>query len=291
MQFDPKWGAALNIAALVLSAVAAGSIHLVGLSPELTAIIQGWALNLMVILTAANSVLHLYASTNPGPLAPPDITPVAKSLPPSALPKVAVVLALVTLALASGSPAFAQGANAPVKPVAHHRAHVPQPLPRPSAAALEAYAAATTSTTSATKPGQLTVAQAQTNPIALLQKFTVSDLQAALTDAQGQTPPDTTAASCYQALIPIVQSNVANPLPAGPGVFQAVQKIRDAKAMLANLQSPTGPLAALNTACAPLILDAQNTLLQLGITTGAVAATVATGGVASPLTLLPFKIP
>lgn len=137
--------------------------------------------------------------------------------------------------------------------------------------------------------GQISAAQAQNNPIAVIQTFTVNDLQAALADAQAQTPPDTTAANCYQALIPIVQSSVANPLPAGPGAFQAIQKIRDAKALLANLQSPTGPLAALNTACAPLILDAQNTLIQLGVTTGAVAATVATGGASS--LVLPFKLP
>jgi len=121
-------------------------------------------------------------------------------------------------------------------------------------------------------PGaKLTTAAVQSNPLALIKTFTVADLQAALADAKAQTPPDTAAANCYAALLTVVQSNVANPLPAGPGIFQALQKARDAKAVLANLQSPTGPLAGLNTACAPLVIDAQNTLLMLGVNVGLVA--------------------
>jgi hypothetical protein len=116
-----------------------------------------------------------------------------------------------------------------------------------------------------------TVAQVQQNPLVVLQQFTVADLQAALADAKAQTPPDTVAATCYAALIPFVQSQVQNPLPAGAGAFQALQKARDAKAYLANIQSPTGPLAGLNSACAPLVLDVQNTLLTLGISVGVIA--------------------
>ena len=116
-----------------------------------------------------------------------------------------------------------------------------------------------------------TAAQAQQNPLAVLQQFTVADLQAALADAKAQTPPDTVAATCYAALIPFVQSQVQNPLPAGAGAFQALQKARDAKAYLANIQSPTGPLAGLNTACAPLVLDVQSTLVTLGISVGIIA--------------------
>jgi len=130
---------------------------------------------------------------------------------------------------------------------------------------------------------QLTAVQVQQNPLALLRQFTVSDLEAALADANAQTPPDATAAACYKALLAVVQSNVANPLPAGPGIFQALQKARDAKALIANLQSPTGPLADLNASCAPLVLDAQNTLLALGVSVGLVAnpvgAPVAIAGV------------
>lgn len=120
-------------------------------------------------------------------------------------------------------------------------------------------------------PKKPSVAQAQQNPLLVLQQFTVADLQAALADAQAQTPPDTTAASCYQALIPFVQQQTQNPLPQGAGIFQALQKARDAKAYLANIQSPTGPLAGLNQACAPLVLDVQNTLLTLGVSVGVIA--------------------
>jgi hypothetical protein len=121
----------------------------------------------------------------------------------------------------------------------------------------------------------LSATQVQQNPLLLIKNFTISDLQAALNDADAQTPPDTAAAACYSALLTVVQSNVASPLPAGPGLFQALQKARDAKALIANLQSPTGPLSALNTACAPLVLDAQSTLLGLGVSVGLVASPVA----------------
>jgi hypothetical protein len=113
---------------------------------------------------------------------------------------------------------------------------------------------------------------ASTNPVALLQKFTVDDLTAALADALAQSPPDTTAADCYTALIPIVQSGVSNPLPTGVGAFQLFQKGRDLKSLIANMQSPNGPLVALNKACAPLVIDTQNTLIQLGVIGGVVLA-------------------
>ena len=125
-------------------------------------------------------------------------------------------------------------------------------------------------------------AQAQANPLLVVQQFTGDDLNAAIADAKAQNPPDTIAVNCYQALLPIVQGGVANPLPASPGVFQALQKARDAQALLANMQSPTGPLAGVNAACAPLVLAAQNTLVQIGIMTGAVAAKI---GLTLPLAL------
>jgi hypothetical protein len=145
--------------------------------------------------------------------------------------------------------------------------------------ASEAYAQA--------KTAKVTKAAATANPVVVLQTFTVADLKSALADANAQTPPDTVAANCYMALIPIVQSGATNPLPTGIGGFQLLQKGRDLKATIANLQSPTGPLAALNTACAPLIVDTQATLIQLGIIGGGVAAT---SGLTLPLTL-PLAIP
>jgi hypothetical protein len=132
---------------------------------------------------------------------------------------------------------------------------------------------------------KLTTAQALSNQVALIQSFTVADLQAALADAQGQTPPDTISASCYSALIPIVQSNVISPLPAGLGGFQALQKARDLQAFAASLSAPNGPLAPLVTACAPLILSVQNVLVGLGLKAGIVAGVATTGGVTLPIAL------
>ena len=139
--------------------------------------------------------------------------------------------------------------------------------------------------TSAATTAKLTTAQAIANQVALLQSFTVDDLQAALADAQAQTPPDTIAANCYSALIPVVQSNLANPLPAGLGGFQALQKTRDLQNMVANIQSPNGPLAPLVTACAPLILSVQNVLVGLGLKAGLVSGVAASGGLALPIAL------
>lgn len=143
------------------------------------------------------------------------------------------------------------------------------------------------------KPAQVTQAQAKSNPLVVLQTFTVTDLQAALADAEAQTPPDQAAVNCYSALIPLVQTGVANPLPTGLGAFQLLQKARDAKALLANVQSPNGPLSQINIACAPLVMDAQAVLIQLGIVGGTVAAT---GGLGLTLPailpgLLPFPLP
>lgn len=131
--------------------------------------------------------------------------------------------------------------------------------------------------TSAMAAPKITATAASANPLALLQNFTVADLQAALKDAQSNS--DTAAVNCYTAILAVVQSGVANPLPTAPGVFGALQKARDAKALLANLQSPTGPLSSLNIACAPLVLDAQTTLLAMGVTVGLVANPV--GGAAA----------
>jgi len=125
---------------------------------------------------------------------------------------------------------------------------------------------------------KVTTAQATANPLLLLQTFTETDLNAALADAQAQTPPDAPAVTCYTAVLAIVKTNVANPLPTTAGAFSALQKARDAKAMIGSLQAPNGPLAVLNNACAPLVMDAQNTLIALG---------VAVGLIANPITSVP----
>jgi hypothetical protein len=101
-----------------------------------------------------------------------------------------------------------------------------------------------------------------TNAVGALQSFTVADLQNAIGDAQAQTPPDTVAITCYNALLPAVEANVKNPLPAKAGVFMALQKARDladnGSVVLSSIQN--GPI---NTACAPLVLSTSQTLLGL----------------------------
>lgn len=135
----------------------------------------------------------------------------------------------------------------------------------------------------ATKPAAKTAApaaQTTVDPLAVIQKFTETDLTAALADATANN--DTAAINCYTALLPIVKSGVANPLPTSLGGFQLLQKARDLKTMLSNLQSPNGPLAQLNIACAPLVLDVQNTMVLLGVVGGGVALTGGAGGLALP---------
>jgi hypothetical protein len=122
--------------------------------------------------------------------------------------------------------------------------------------------------------------QTVANPLAVIQAFTEADLTAALADATANK--DTAAINCYTALLPIVQSGVANPLPTTLGGFELLQKARDLQSMLASLQSPNGPLSQLNIACAPLVLSVQNTLVLLGVVGGGVALTGGAGGLALP---------
>ncbi len=112
--------------------------------------------------------------------------------------------------------------------------------------------------------------------VAGLAAFTVADLQAASADAKAQTPPDVTAAQCYDFLASVVPTLQ---LPSGQqtvGAFVAFQKARD----LANGATATnGALKNLNLACAPLVIDTQtviNKLLLLG------AGVAATGGALAP---------
>lgn len=200
-------------------------------------------------------------------------------------------LMLVTVAFAA--PAPAPGAPVAAPKVHHALRHARIPLPTPRAAGLDAYAA---TPAPAVPPGKLTAAQVTSNPATAIQQFTTADLQAALDDANAQVPPDTVAISCYTALLPIVQSGLSNPLPKGAGFFQAAQKARDAKSFIANLQSPTGPLSALNQACAAWVLDGENMVLQIGAKVGLVVGTGGLGGALPALGglgggLLPFKLP
>lgn len=136
----------------------------------------------------------------------------------------------------------------------------------------------------ATTTKKLTPAQAQVNPLAVLQQLSVTDLQAALADAQANN--DATTIPCWTALLAGVQAQQAAAPALPSGVFSAIQKARDLKIQAANLLAPNGPLANLNVACAPLLMDANSTLAAFGIATGVV---VGTGGIAIPA--LPGLLP
>lgn len=132
-------------------------------------------------------------------------------------------------------------------------------------------------------PGKVTFAQALANPLVILQQFSVADLQAALADAQAKN--DTTTIPCWTNLLAAAQEQQTTPsLPVG--VFSAIQQARDLKNLAASVTAPNGPLAQLNIACAPLLMDINNTLLVLGISTGIV---VGTGGLSLPA--LPGLLP
>lgn len=214
-----------------------------------------------------------------------------KSLPQQAASK-AVPKAVIGFFLIAGALAFAlsfpahamaaqpsqQAINAALKEkiTKHDTAHPTRYAQAASKSAISGSSAAVPA-----KSAALSTAQVTQNPLLLLQSFTVSDLQAAIALANAQTPPDTIAAACYQALLTMVQNINGPSIPSGGqvGAFYAFQQARDAKAFALNILSPNGPATALNNACAPLVVDAQNTLLMMGVAVGAVANPV--GGAAT----------
>jgi hypothetical protein len=170
----------------------------------------------------------------------------------------ALLLAVALAALAS-HPVYAQPR--------HHRVTESAPLPT----ARPLFDSAQTPST------KLTAQQVQQNPLVLIQQFTVNDLTNAISLANAQTPPDTVAVNCWQTLLPVVQAAQSTGTASSGnalqiGIATAVQDTRDAQSLIANLQSPTGPLAKVNTACAPVVVQLQTTLTLLGVGGGVVAA-------------------
>jgi hypothetical protein len=137
---------------------------------------------------------------------------------------------------------------------------------------LVAFLLMTGSAQAATLP--VTQAPAVANPFAQLfnsvKTFTVADLQAALADANAQSPPDTRHAQCWQALIPIAQANLVNPLPSGLGAAQAIQKVFDDSKLFG-----TQPWKdAVAQACALTELDLQTDLNDLLLKVGIAAVSL-----------------
>lgn len=176
---------------------------------------------------------------------------------------------LIAAALLAATAAAAQDDTDTHRRTVHHPASTPviTPPPAPAPAPVPVVPP---------KANALTQSAATANPLLVLQQFTLTDLQAALADAQAQTPPDTVAANCYTALITLMNNPIANPIPSQAGAFIIFQKARDLQNALATLNSNNGPLTPVEVGCAPLVISVQNTLIQVGVLTGAV---VATGGV------------
>ena len=96
------------------------------------------------------------------------------------------------------------------------------------------------------------------SPVAALRTFTVDDLQAALADANAQTPPDTRHAQCWQAAIAFVENfKPEEDLPHGLGLAQLIQKTFNLKEG-AKSQLPD----ALVQACSLTISDLNLTFAQ-----------------------------
>ena len=65
---DPKVGMWVNVVALVLAAVAAGTVSFGDLSPQVQSVIKTVATDATVVITAFNAVFHAYSAPTPGPL-------------------------------------------------------------------------------------------------------------------------------------------------------------------------------------------------------------------------------
>lgn len=134
---------------------------------------------------------------------------------------------------------------------------------------------AATQTATTTAPA-MSAPAAPSDPLSKLAAFTVADLQAASADAKAQTPPDVTAAQCWDYLAGVIPTFKAPGFNGTVGAFLVFQKTRD----LANgATAANGALKSLNLACAPLVIDTQtvvNKLLLIG------AGTAATGGALAP---------
>lgn len=106
------------------------------------------------------------------------------------------------------------------------------------------------------------------DPVAMLKAFTITDLEAAQADATSHA--DTIAATCYAELVTTVQNLPSAGLPKPKGAFSAFQEARDVANGVKRLQG--GLPQSLNVACAPLVLDASQTVLMLGARVGVAAA-------------------
>lgn len=216
----------------------------------------------------------------------PDALKVAAPVVKSLILPLAIAAALSAVYAPSTAHAQWPTSSAPAARAVKHVHAKPASKAVTPAAALGEAATANAST------APLTAAAVQQNPLVLLQQITTADLQAALADANAQTPPDTTGANCYSALLAL-KANPAFALPSGNviGVFTAVQKARDLKTQLASIAAPNGPLSQLNQGCAAWTQDNVATFIAVGGMVGLVANPVgATGAATAAIATLPAQI-
>lgn len=110
---------------------------------------------------------------------------------------------------------------------------------------------------------------AHAGPLSALQKFTVTDLNAAIADATARN--DTRHLPCWQALLPWVNGlSVGVHLPTAPGFAELAQSVFDGEA---SLGKPLVPDAVV-TACALTISDLNMTFAQLALAAGAAGVTL-----------------
>ena len=66
---NPKTAVWWNLAFLILTGIAAGTVDFAGLAPSTVSIIKSWASNAAWIVSCVNIVFHLFSSSLPGPMA------------------------------------------------------------------------------------------------------------------------------------------------------------------------------------------------------------------------------
>jgi hypothetical protein len=93
-----------------------------------------------------------------------------------------------------------------------------------------------------------------------LQKFTLADLNTAVTDANNNG--DTVAANCYNEVIKVLPKLSAPPAGSEVGLASAVQRLRDVDLLL-DPNSSTGK--EFDQQCGPFEVSVGKTLLRLGL--------------------------
>lgn len=69
LQVDPRVAAYVNIAFMILTGIASGTVAFAGLPDQAVSIIKTIATDLAFVIACANTVLHLYSPPVGGPLA------------------------------------------------------------------------------------------------------------------------------------------------------------------------------------------------------------------------------